>query len=241
MRLKFERFAALVSSGVSVPQAIAITKVDAEPEFPLLQLAIQSGAALTPTALSLARHQESARAFQREVDQAQAVPRATRRLMLWLPLLGICLGEVMGFGPLGSLATTAGLASFLLAIALTYLGGTISQRMLNRAMDQQGLPAEQWIRLGILLSTGMGLHQALIEVGYNQSGNELVELALSTGASITTLIAAQQQRELADYAAKRVTAAKELAVKLLIPLGLTTLPAFLILTVFPMLIGINNR
>ncbi len=206
-----------------------------------MKLAIDSGAPLRPTALNLARHQENLRAFQREVEQAQAVPRATRKLMLWLPALGIFLGEVMGFGPLGALGTTPGLVSFLLAIGLTYLGASITQRMLNKSLKYNELPAEPWIRLGVLMSTGMGLRQAIRESGFSNQNNEVINLALSTGASLSTLVAAQIHAELSEYAARQITAAKELAVKLMIPLGLTTLPAFLILTVFPMLIGINRK
>ena len=240
-KLKFERFAALVSSGVPVTQAVELSDVESEAEFALLKLAIQTGAPVVPTALSLARHQENLRAFQREVEQAQAMPRATRKLMLWLPLFGLALGELMGFGPFGALGTTPGLLSFLGAIGLTYVGGSITQRMLERSRDHQVIPGEHWFRLGILLSSGLALSQALEQSKFDQRGSELIELALSTGASLSTLISAQQQIELADYAASQIASAKELAVKLLIPLGLTTLPAFLILTVFPMLIGIGNK
>ena len=239
--MRFERFAALVASGLPATQAVSLSGVASEVEYPFLKLAIDSGAPLRPTALNLARHQENLRAFQREVEQAQAVPRATRKLMLWLPALGICLGEVMGFGPLGALGTTPGLVSFLLAIGLTYVGASITQRMLNKSLKYNELPAEPWIRLGILMSTGMGLRQAIRESGLSNQNNEVIDLALSTGASLSTLVAAQVHAELSEYAARQITAAKELAVKLMVPLGLTTLPAFLILTVFPMLIGINRK
>jgi tight adherence protein B len=161
--------------------------------------------------------------------------------MLWLPLFGLALGELMGFGPFGALGTTPGLLSFLGAIGLTYVGGSITQRMLEKSRDHQVIPGEHWFRLGILLSGGLALSQALEQSKFDQRGSELIDLALSTGASLSTLISAQQQVELADYSASQIASAKELAVKLLIPLGLTTLPAFLILTVFPMLIGIGNK
>jgi tight adherence protein B len=196
---------------------------------------------LTPTATALSAYQESLQEFEREVTQAQAVPKATRSLMLWLPAVGVLLGELLGFGSLAAIATTPGLVGFLLAIGLTYLGASITQRMLERSRAGQQVPGAKWFRLQILLSAGMPLVLAMRESGFSEERNELIELALKSGASLGVLIAAQQRSELADFSATRIATARSLAVKLLIPLGLTTLPAFLIFTVLPMLIGINNK
>jgi len=239
--LRFDRFSALITSGVSVPQALELSQVESEAEFELLNLAIRSGAPLAPTARALASYQEAILEFEREVTQAQAVPKATRTLMLWLPAVGIFLGELLGFGSLAAVSSTAGLIGFLLAIALTYVGASITQRMLDRSRAGDQVPGVQWLRLEILLSAGMPLVDAMRESGFSEERDELIEIALKSGASLAVLIAAQQRVELADYSAQRVATAKALAVKLLIPLGLTSLPAFLIFTVLPMLIGINNK
>lgn len=212
-----------------------------EAEFELLQLAIQSGAPLVPTAKALALYQETLGEFEREVTQAQAVPIATRKLMLWLPVFGVGLGELMGFGSVRAIGTTAGLLGFLVAIALTYTGASITRGMLDRSRGNSGVPGAQWFRLQILLSAGMPLTAALRESGFESEPQEIIELALQSGASLGVMISAQQRSEMANYAAKRISRAKALAVSLLIPLGLTTLPAFLIFTVLPMLIGINNK
>lgn len=224
-----------------MPQALELSGVETEAEFELLNLAIQSGSPLAPTARALAAYQENVQEFEREVTQAQAVPKATRSLMLWLPAAGIVLGELLGFGSVAAIGSTAGLIGFLLAIALTYAGASITQRMLDRSRAGKEFPAAKWFRLQILLSAGMPLIDALRESGFSAERDELIELALKSGASLGVLIAAQQRAELADFSAQRVAIAKSLAVKLLIPLGLTTLPAFLIFTVLPMLIGINNK
>ena len=239
--MKFERFSALISSGVSVSQALKLSGVETESEFELLNLAIQSGAPLAPTAQALANYKESLQEFEREVSQAQAVPKATRSLMLWLPAAGVLLGELLGFGSLAAIGTTAGLIGFLLAIGLTYLGASLTRRMLEQSRAGDQVPGTSWFRLQILLSAGMPLGAAMRESGFASDRNELIELALKSGANLRMLISAQLRAELADFSAKRIATAKSLAVKLLIPLGLTTLPAFLIFTVLPMLIGINHK
>ena len=239
--MKFERFSALISSGVSVSQALKLSGVETESEFELLNLAIQTGAPLAPTAQALANYQESLQEFEREVTQAQAVPKATRSLMLWLPAAGVLLGELLGFGSLTAIGTTVGLIGFLLAIGLTYLGASLTRRMLEQSRAGDQVPGTSWFRLQILLSAGMPLRAAMRESGFASDRNELIELALKSGANLRMLISAQLRAELADFSAKRIATAKSLAVKLLIPLGLTTLPAFLIFTVLPMLIGINHK
>jgi tight adherence protein B len=239
--LKFERFSALISSGVSVSQALKLSGVETESEFELLNLAIQTGAPLAPTAQALANYQESLQEFEREFTQAQAVPKATRSLMLWLPAAGVLLGELLGFGSLAAIGTTVGLIGFLLAIGLTYLGASLTRRMLEQSRAGDQVPGTSWFRLQILLSAGMPLGAAMLESGFASDRNELIELALKSGANLRMLISAQLRAELADFSAKRIATAKSLAVKLLIPLGLTTLPAFLIFTVLPMLIGINHK
>lgn len=240
-QLKFERFSALVSSGVSAADALRLSGVASEGEFEILKLAIEVGAPLKPTASALASYQESQRVFEREVNQAQAVPKATRKLMLWLPAFGIALGEILGFGSLSALSSTAGLIGFLVALALVYAGASITQRMLDRSMSQKPVPGSDWLRLQILLSAGAPLDAALKESGLARDQNDLTELALETGASLEQLISAQIREEFASFASRSIAVAKALAVKLLIPLGITTLPAFLIFTVLPMLIGITNK
>lgn len=239
--MRFESFASLISSGVPVKVALSHTQVEQEPDFELLDFAIQSGANLTPIALALAEHQENLRAVEREITQAQAIPKATRRLMLWLPLLGVVMAEGLGFGSIAALSTDLGLISFLSGLGLIYAGASWSQRLLDRQNSAEPLPGSDWFRLGILLSAGAPLSRALKEANISSTHNPILDLGLETGAALGGLIQAQQRRELADHATRKITQAKSLAVSLLIPLGLTTLPAFLIFTVVPMLIGISNK
>jgi tight adherence protein B len=92
-----------------------------------------------------------------------------------------------------------------------------------------------------LISAGLPLSQARKEASPLNDPDGLIDLALTTGASLKELVRSKQNSELANFAADRIAAARALSVSLLVPLGLTMLPAFLIFTVLPMVIGINQQ
>jgi hypothetical protein len=114
--------------------------------------------------------------------------------------------------------------------------------MLAKADFTEAHPARELIALQVCVSAGLGLSEirAVIPKLYSERTQRLVELSQRTGASLGALIASEieilNQRSLTE----QLTKAKQLAVALLVPLSLTTLPAFLLLTIPPMLIGITQ-
>jgi tight adherence protein B len=129
----------------------------------------------------------------------------------------------------------------MLGLGLLYAGYSITAKILNRSQAPNELPGLGWFRLGILLSAGESLSVAVSRSGLSAIANESIALATKTGARLSALIQAQQREEIAQFASNKIYDAKQLAVSLLVPLGLTTLPAFLLFTVVPMLIGINRQ
>jgi tight adherence protein B len=232
--------AALVASGVPIPVALAELGVE-EIEDDLIRLAIAVGAPLVPTLLVLEQqlvHQERA---ESEVKQAQAVPQATRKLLLWLPFATLLLSQLAGLETLQGLSQPIGLAALALAAGLIFLGARVSARMLRRLKHQPDSVSRELIALGICLSAGMGMAQVKSEIpNLGPEASNLIALSQRTGASIMTLISQQiaSSNELA--LGRQLTLAKKLSVSLLIPLTVTTLPAFLLLTIVPMIIGITQ-
>ncbi|KZM76189.1 hypothetical protein A0J59_20960 [Cellulosimicrobium sp. I38E] len=98
------------------------------------RLAVEVGAPLAfvldEVAASVAADAEA----RAERDAALAGPRATARVLLWLPAVGVLLGYVLGADPLGT-ATDGGLgtAGVLLGLVLLLAGRTWSARLVERA------------------------------------------------------------------------------------------------------------
>ena len=68
----------------------------------------------------------------------------------------------------------------------------------------------------------------------------LVSLTNRTGAALSSLVSSEIENGLQAQLSEKIAAARVLSVRLLIPLGLTTLPAFMLFTIPPTLVGLTN-
>ena len=123
--------AALVGAGVPLSEALRVLEVD-EVEDPLIRLALDVGAPLVPTLLFLDEQLGQQEKTQAEVRQAQAIPLATRKLLLWLPAGTVVMSQLAGLEPLQGLLQPLGLVALVLAVALLMLGAKLSARMIRR-------------------------------------------------------------------------------------------------------------
>ncbi|NDO90593.1 hypothetical protein [Cellulosimicrobium composti] len=98
------------------------------------RLAVEVGAPLAPVLDEVAGSVAADAEARAEREAALAGPRATARVLLWLPGVGVLLGYVLGADPLGT-ATDGGLgtAGVLLGLLLLLAGRTWSVRLVERA------------------------------------------------------------------------------------------------------------
>jgi hypothetical protein len=114
--------------------------------------------------------------------------------------------------------------------------------LIEPRLDQSAIYSLQLF--GVAIASGLGLSQALRrypELGSSSAVMELIDVSKTTGCSLSSLVQSTIQSEITNSSAALMTELRELSVKLLIPLGLTTLPAFLLFTIPPIFIGITNR
>lgn len=98
------------------------------------RLAAEVGAPLASVLDEVAASVAADAEARAERDAALAGPRATARVLLWLPAVGVLLGYVLGADPLGT-ATDGGLGTVgvLLGLLLLLAGRTWSARLVERA------------------------------------------------------------------------------------------------------------
>jgi tight adherence protein B len=99
------------------------------------EVAMGSGAAMSPALRRLVRGLRSEQAQRREIAATLAAPRATARLLAWLPGAGILMGTGLGADPLGLLlGTPVGAVLLVTGTALALLG-LVWTDLLARAAD----------------------------------------------------------------------------------------------------------
>lgn len=224
-----------MSAGVSLQAALekAGLKRDGESQMEqLLGFAIFSGAPVSQVAKRLVAFEFDLERFRSELATANAVPIATRKLLLWLPALSLVMGQLAGFGTISAIFQPLGALALVISGVLILIGIRWSGKLLRPLLIQPPHPAFEFLKFSFLLNAGAPLSNA-----YPKDLTHLVELSRLTGAPLRELVEVEIELITQRALQESMTKAKRMSIELLIPMSLTVLPAFLILTIVPMLIG----
>ncbi|WP_372968475.1 type II secretion system F family protein [Microbacterium sp.] len=210
------------------------------------------GAPLVDVLRAIAETLRDASSAADDVRIALAEPAGTARLLLWMPFAGLLLGFALGFDTLAVIGTPLGAACVGGGLLLVFAARVWTRRLLSRAQPSLGTPGMQEELLAVALSGGASIERALSLVGVSAvprdgadggTGDDsrirsVLELSQTAGVPAGELLraAAGQARHSARIEG-RLRAAK-LSTALLIPLGVCTLPAFLLLGVAPLLLSV---
>ncbi|WP_460772305.1 type II secretion system F family protein [Microbacterium sp. GXF7504] len=208
-------------------------------------IAERSGAPLADTLRAIAAALRESDDCRDEVRIALAEPAATARLMSWLPLVAVGLGLLLGFDPLGTLLTNpVGIACGVAGVGLMVGARAWTGRLVRSARPAEGVPGLVPELLAIALTGGVSLDRArmlVAEAGADEADGETERLlVLSREAGVPAVELLRASAALARHRARvegRLRAAT-LSSRLLLPLGVCVLPAFLALGVAPMLLSV---
>jgi tight adherence protein B len=255
---------ALISSGLPARQAQqtlqsqldSLAPAEAK-QFQLIwQLALRVGGPIVLALTRLAQVFDRAEANSREAALAFAAPQATARLVMWLPAIALLLGQLVGLNPIGSIMHSLLAAlSVCLGVGLLVAGSWWSKRLLAKANLQHEDPGAFLDCVVIGLHAGLPVDVAaktaaasLVEFELSSTSAESnealagsVELSRSTGAAITELLISSADRLRENLRFESATLIAKLGVRLMIPLGVTVLPAFVLLSIVPIAIGLLSN
>lgn len=202
------------------------------------------GAPLAPSLRRFADALRDAQETRDDVAVALAEPAATARLIAWLPIVAIVLGFALGFDVAATLTQPAGIVCLVTGLGLMVVARAWTARLVAKAQPVDGFPGLQGETVAIALSGGVSIERALAVVADAGGGDPDDEtrsvLALSERAGaravdlLRSVAADARRRSRTDG---RLRAAR-LGSRLLLPMGLCTLPAFLLLGVGPMLLSV---
>jgi len=220
----------------------------------VLAVARTSGAPLVPTLRVLAEVSDRHADQVDRIQESLAGPRMARRIILALPAVAIPLTAALGFDVLGVLlGSPLGWALIGLAVALTWVGAQWSTRLVAAATRMPGAPGLYARLLAVALSAGVGLTRAraVTRHALAESGllpfldteevrvtDEAIEAGSLAGVPLVRLLQALDRQQVEQVFLAAQIRARQLAEKLLMPLGACTLPAFLLLGVVPAMISV---
>ncbi|MCU1421848.1 MAG: hypothetical protein JWN36_1499 [Microbacteriaceae bacterium] len=260
-----ERLAVLLAAGVPPESAVgylddprvgALARGEHPPDAAWSGLAAawrvasEAGAPLASTLDRFARSLRELGQNDRDARTALAGPRATARLVMVLPLVGVLFGLALGFDTLRVLFTTPlGIACVVVGVLLLLVAHLWNRRLLARAARRDPLPGLGLDLVAIAVSGGASMPRALEavarvewELGLPRADDATIAatLALSSRAGVPAAgllrSAAEQARREARSAGER--AAATLGVTLMLPLGLCVLPSFMLLGVAPLVLAV---
>lgn len=237
--MQMAKLAALLQSGVSLKTSLSEVGLATIPDQ--LKLAISLGAPLVPLLKSMNQLEQNRLRAEGELEQALAVPKATRRLLIWLPVITLFLSMAAGLVSLAAILSPMSLACILLGLGLLLLGSRITQKLLQGVNQEFSLRDLQdfsiAIASGLSLSRVEKLFPHLVE---HPEVNRLKILSQKTGARLSDLVASEIEASLSRQLFEKVSALRRLSVRILIPLGLTTLPAFMLFIIPPIFVGFTK-
>lgn len=259
------RICAAAGAGMPLPEAIATSEVAVAPRgrfrsprsdavangtrwrdvAAAWQVATAVGAPLAESLRALSVALRDAQEAADDVRVALAEPAATAKLMGWLPLVAVLLGIALGFDTFGTLiGNPIGIACLVLGAALIIGAQRWNAALVKRARAGGRIPGLDAELLAIALSGGVSIDRArrLVEDATGSRADAATDavLALSRSAGVPAVELLRASSTLARHRARvegRLNAAR-LSTRLLLPLGVCTLPAFLLLGVAPMLLSV---
>lgn len=207
-------------------------------------VATESGAPLAPALRDYALSLRELGDAQRDARVALAGPVATARMVLALPAVGVLFGLALGFNTLATLfGTPVGWGCLVVGGVLLALATQWNRRLVAAASPTSATPGLACELMAIAMAGGASLDRAraitggaLARFGIDAENVEpVLELSRRAGVPAAELLRseARELRSAARSTAQERAAA--LAVRLMLPLGLCVLPAFIALGVLPLL------
>jgi tight adherence protein B len=221
------------------------------------RVAAAAGAPLAPALRGFAEGLRDREAARRDIRVALAGPLATARIVMLLPVVAVVLGLLMGVDLVATVSTPVGAGAIVAGLVLVSLA-----RRWMRGLVRAAAPPPPTVGLALdLLAVAAGgggspeaaaalvsaevqrAHPATADAqGDEASGlaalDPLVRLSRAAGAPLGELARADAAEARNRARAQAREGAEQLAVRLMLPLGACILPAFLLLGVVPMLIGL---
>jgi tight adherence protein B len=207
-------------------------------------VATESGSPLAPALRSFAASLRELGEAQRDARVALAGPVATARMVMALPAVGILFGLALGFNTLATLfGTPVGWTCLVVGGGLLLVAARWNRRLVRSARPTSATPglACELMAIGMAGGASIDRTRAIVDGAARRFDvasddvDSVLELSRRAGVPAAELLRSEAAELRAAARASAQEGAAALSVKLMLPLGLCVLPAFLVLGVLPLL------
>ena len=244
-----------MDAGVNLSDAIARHTRDATEWWKLVGvcwvIVRETGSPAGPALLALAEAIQDADTTRRDIESALVGPMQTLRLLAFLPLVAVIAGLLGGAEHAVFLVSTlAGWA--VLGVAGVLMAGAI---WWVRLLKESALPreGEVSVELDIFAAASRGgllpeRARACIVEQFTERGlpmksledlDRLLELSRRAGVPISALALAHSRQHRRRVALEAKAAVDTMEVRVALPLGLLVLPAFVLVSIAPIIVGLT--
>jgi tight adherence protein B len=184
------------------------------------------------------------------------MPKSSAKLVQWLPLASLLLGQVCGLGSLEILFSSALAAiSCVIGIVFLLLANIASTRMIAKAQivqDDHSVALDAFamiLRAGLsatlarekLLLTFRNVFETDVSFDTQDEIAQVLTMSETTGAPIEKLLRARAAEIRFNLQQDLLQRFERLSVRLLIPLAIFVLPAFVFISVVPISISLLSK
>lgn len=212
-------------------------------------VATDAGAPLAAALRDLAGSLRDLAQVQRDVRVALAAPVSTARIVLALPVVGVLFGMLLGFDTATVLfATSIGWTCLVAGGGLVFAASHWNRRLVAAAQPSDPVPGIACDLMAIAMSGGASANRArtVLEHALEHCSlpaslaevDAVLELSRSAGVPAAELLRAEAQETRREARATAQERAAALGVKLMLPLGVCVLPAFILLGVVPLMVAL---
>jgi tight adherence protein B len=248
------KVAGLLKSGVSLEKSLEQVGGEISQSKGLqylLSAASDSGSSMGSEIEFIAEVLSSRDRALQKIEIAHASPKSTARLMLWLPIVTLVMAQLLGWGVLDTVfEKPIVLVSLGLGILLLLSAKLVTSRLLKKAKPEYNYEGFYLLGVAMQLSAGANLpeaqHRALTNyltvfglkppVSDLSAMVEISELVEKSGARAVELLRRQAQKMQEEIMFSTEVKIERLGIKLMLPLGLGVLPAFIFLAIVPLMV-----
>ncbi len=207
------------------------------------QLARQLGSAPAVALERLASVFESQEQTKRKIETAFAGPKATARLVGVLPIIALVFAQLASLNPIAIITgSSVGALPFGFGLLLLLAGQRWSNLLILKAQPSDLDPGGYLDAINLGLQSGLAPETAINSAGTPSASDSktlerAIEISRKTGAELGSIVSATADRLRLIQQSEAETKVAKLSVGLMVPLGLTVLPAFVLVAIVPIALG----